>query len=146
MEILLILVIIILIIQKPVRQIVLKAKDNQNLFEQRLVYPLLPPERTNVPRIPINIHTQGIPPSYQQVGFVYQESSASRYPLFGRPEYNGSTLFEYYIKDDSRNMLKIPLNQRTELYSGDVIDISGISGSFVVEIYDLDQPKYIPYI
>ena len=122
------------------------VKETQPLREKRLEDPLMPPERTHTTRLPINIRTQGALPPVQQVGFVFQESSSTRLPLFGRPEYNGAHKYEYYIKDDSRNMIKVPLEKTDEIYTGDVVDIQGFSGDYVSEIYDISDPKYIPYL
>lgn len=143
----LIIIIVMLAIHIPknnARTILLK--ETKPLFQRRLEDPLLPPERTHTTRLPINIRTKGNLPDYQQLGFLFQESSGIRLPLFGRPEYHGSQTYEYYVKDDSRNMIKIPLNEMREISTGDVIDVSGFSGDFISEIYDLDSPKYIPYI
>jgi len=141
----LIMIIVILAIYNPKSKTFI-IKEGKSLAEKRLEDPLLPPERTHTTRLPINIRTQGALPNYQQIGFVFQESTSTRLPLFGRPEYNGSNKYEYYVKDDGRNMVKIPIDKTDEIYTGDVIDISGYSGDFISEVYDLDEPKYIPYL
>lgn len=147
MDPLLIIILIVLFIHFPKNNTkTVLVTDMKNITEKRLEDALLPPERTQPSRIPINIRTQGALPDYQQVGFIYQESSGIRLPLFGRPEYYGSDKWEYYVKDDSRNMVKIPLDNTKELYTGDIITVSGFQGDFVGEIYELDQPRYIPYI
>lgn len=144
-----ILIIIIIILalnipKKDKRTIIIQKEDTKSLAERRLEDALLPPERTHVP---INIRTQGPLPEFQQVGFIYQESSGIRLPLFGRPEYYGSSApYEYYVKDDTRNMIKIPLDNNKEIFTNDVVNVSGFQGDFVTEIYELDQPRYIPYI
>ena len=123
------------------------VKERKNLAEQRLVDPLLPPERTHTNRLPINIRTQGTLPNYQQVGFLYNISNSIRLPLFGRPDYRGSDIWEYYIKDNTdNNDIKIPLSKNNELYNGDVIDIPSYNGDFIAEIYELDEPRYIPHL
>lgn len=143
----LIIVIVILAIHLPKNNAkTVIVKEFKSLAEKRLEDPLLPPERTHTTRLPINIRTKGPLPDYQQLGFLYQESSGTRLPLFGRPEYSGAYKHEYYVKDDSRNMIKIPLDETNEITTGDVVDVSGFSGSFISEIYDLNEPKYIPFI
>jgi len=118
-------------------------KETRPLFQRRLEDPLLPPERT-YPSNRINIKTQG-EDEYQQIGFVYNNSNSMRLPLFGMRDYIGSSKWDYYIKDDSRNMIKIPLDETNELSTGDVVDVSGFSGDFVVEVYKVDVPKYLPH-
>ena len=35
---------------------------------------------------------------------------------------------------------------KKELYDKDVVSVMGYQSKFVVEIYDFDKPRYIPYI
>jgi hypothetical protein len=122
--------------------IIIKERDEENLIKKRITDPLTPPERSE----PINIRTRGSLPKYQQIGFVFQESTSIRLPLFGRPEYQGSQLYNYYVNDDTRNMIKIPLNITKEIFTGDEINIPGFVDKFITEIYQLDELKYIPYL
>lgn len=122
------------------------VKEFKPLFEKRLEDPLLPPERT-YPNNRINIRTQGPEQNYQQVGFLFQESNGIRLALYGRPEYSGSTKWEYYVKTSTNDgNIKIPLDNTKELYTGDIVNIQSYNGDFISEIYDIDQPKYIPNI
>ena len=43
-------------------------------------------------------------------------------------------------------MVKIPIDKTDEIYTGDVIVIPGYSGDFISEVYDIDEPRYIPYL
>ena len=123
-----------------------KSNKTDNLFHQRINDPLLPPERTYLSKkIPINIKSRGTEPPYQQVGFVFQNDI--RLPLYGRQQYRGSTKYDYYVRDDSRHLLKIELELPgdKELYDDDIINIDGYDGDFLVKIYEIDTPNYIPY-
>ncbi len=82
---------------------------------------------------------------YQQVGFIFQESSGTRLPLFGRPEYSGALNWEYYVKTNQDNSnIKIPLDNTKELYNDDIVNVNSYSGDFMVEIYKLDTIRYLP--
>ena len=98
--------------------------------------------------IPINIETRGVIPNYDQVGYLFNETSNERYPLFGRPKYIGSSQWEYYAKDDSRNRIPLPIENKNdkELYDDDSVEIKGVEGSFTASIYDVEKYRYIPYI
>ncbi len=120
-------------------------REFKPLFEQRLENPLMPPERT-YPSNRINIKTQG-EDTYQQVGFVHQQSSGTRLPLFGRRDFRSSDTWEYYVKDNKDdNDLKIPIEDEKELYNDDVVNIPSYSGDMMVTIYDVDLPKYLPTV
>lgn len=112
----------------------------KSLFEKRLINPLLEPKKTY-----INLRTRGKELPYQQYGFVYQGDV--RIPLFGRQTYAGSNQYEYYVQDESRNFIKIPLDVQgdKELYDDDKVTIDSYDGEFTVKIYENDAPKYIPY-
>lgn len=135
-------------------QIYTIAKD-----QHRITNPLMPPERSNPNNInrvgiPINISTRGEIPNYQQVGALY--GSNKILPLFGKPTYNGSRNWLYYSSADNYAAVKIPLtiNGKSsqneygcgELYDDDNVEVTGYSDKFKVKIYNLDKPKYIPYI
>ncbi len=97
--------------------------------------------------IPINIETRGIIPNYDQVGYLFNESSNERYPLYGRPKYIGSSQWEYYAKDNSENKIPLPIeNNNKELYDDDIVQIKGISGDLDVNLYNVEKYRYIPYI
>ena len=76
---------------------------NADKSMERIINPLLPPERsyTNTYGTPINIPSRGPNMSYQQVGILYKENienpdkqpgnnnDSNILPLFGRPTFNG---------------------------------------------------------
>lgn len=143
-----------------------------NKERERLINPLLPPERSNVlteaglPIIDspnsINIHTRGYSGGYQQIGLLYKNNEAPNddnnniLPLFGRPTFVNSNKWNYYTSSDKFHSLKIPITIKgrrctdeqgcTELYDGDTVMVPPYKGDFKVEIYGYDSPKYLPQI
>lgn len=135
---------------------------------ERIINPLLPPERSyvNTYGVPINIPTRGVSAGYQQVGVVYKSdiSDDSKtignsnetviLPLYGQPTYPGSNKWNYYTSSDKYHTFKMPItvNGRkctddtgcNEIYNGDTITMPQYNGDFTVEIYDYDKPRYIP--
>lgn len=112
-------------------------------IRQRIMDPLEGPERTYAGgRINIPAYDD-----YQQMGFLYNNNE--RYPLFGRPKYPGRTdKYEYYIIDESRNRLKIPIKTTgyNEIYDGDNINVDILNNMFNAKIYDYDSMRYNPNI
>jgi len=122
-------------------------------------------EPTKIPDgVPINIQTRGSTPQIQQLGSLtklnYTNSSGPGtslesiiLPLMGRRPYNKSTNMIYYTL---YNNVKIPLSNSgkscdteygcSELFDNDVINIPELNGSFKINIYQNQQPQYIPYL
>jgi hypothetical protein len=111
------------------------------------------PSRSYFPSTRINIHTRGEELPYQAMGYVFRDESDPNYNpdeinrlvLYGRPDYKGSDIYEYYLispKDD----IKIPLDNTKEIYSGDKVSVRGYSGEWTAEVYEYKEHKYIPYI
>jgi len=137
---------------------------------ERIVNPILPPERSyvNTYGVPINIPSRGPLQTYQQVGILYKENienpdklpgnnnESNILPLFGRPTYTGSNRWNYYTSSDKFQNYKLPINIDgrkctddigcNELMNGDMISIPSYNGKFKVELYDFDRPQYIPYV
>jgi len=104
---------------------------------------LVPPERRVDPRL--NIRTRGILPSFQKLGILFKDG-AETLPLFGRPTYYGSTEYDYYVVDASRNFNKIPLeNVKREVTDGDNVNIPIYNQEYKAMIYEPEEIKYIPY-
>ena len=112
------------------------------------------PSKYHLPtRTPINIRTRGEEVSYQQVGFVYRTEDDSSYnpdennrlPLYGRQDYRGSSIWEYYVQIP-KDQIKIQLSNNKELYTDDIVSIKGFSGNWIVEVYENKEAKYIPYL
>lgn len=94
----------------------------------------------------INIPTQGEYTSWHQVGVLRQKvvtDPEQMMPLMGRKLDRNN--WEYYTTNHLNTSLKIPIEQSKEFYDGDELSIPGYNGLFVVEIYDYDKPRYIPY-
>lgn len=125
---------------------------------ERLINPLLPPERSydTTYRVPINIPTRGISDTYQQIGAI--NSGEKILPLYGRPLWPGASKWNFYTSNDGYNSIKLPIqvkkrdclddNGCDELYNGDQVSIPqyGSDREFKVSIYNLDKPRYIPYL
>jgi hypothetical protein len=127
---------------------------------ERLINPLLPPERSynSTYSVPINIPTRGYASNYQQVGVITSETNegVKILPLFGRPQWKGGNRWNFYTSTDQYNSLKLPVYSKKkdcqdqigcdELYDGDqvVIPQYGENTKFKVSIYKLDSPVYLP--
>lgn len=142
----------------------------RNKAHERIINPLLPPERSYEATygIPINVPTRGPEGGYQQVGYIFKEeidddskkignnSEPVMLPLYGAPTYNGSNKWMYYISSDKYHSIKMPIQYKSrqcdsefgcdELYNDDVVDVPAYNGKFKVNIYEYDKPKYIPYV
>ena len=144
---------------------------NKNM--NRLINPLLPPERSSPYTnpysldispmgtglgIPINISTRGPQVDYSQIGALTNNDNGKNtiLPLYGRPTYHGSRKWLYYTSTDKYNSIKIPINYKNrncsddtgcdELSEGDSLNVPAYNNTFKVTTYQLDKPRYIPYI
>jgi hypothetical protein len=123
---------------KPeIKKIVVQTQDSYlvNKDYERVVNPLLPPERRNqyidphstvmvTPGVPINIPTRGYAGGSQQVGALYKQDASDEtikigdnnepviLPLFGMPTYNGSNKWMYYTSTDKFNQVKLPITNK----------------------------------
>ena len=137
---------------------------------ERVINPLLPPERSyvNTYGVPINVPTRGVSAGYQQVGVLYKNeisdggktignsSDTVILPLFGQPTYPGSNKWNYYTSSDKYHTFKMPVtidgrkctddHGCGEIYTGHNIALPAYNGNFRVEVYDFDKPRYIPYV
>lgn len=98
-----------------------------------------------VRRLPVNIHTQGYVGPFALLGIVSNENGDTM-PLYGRREHPGSTKWEYYLVDNSRNRNRIPLEFDDEVYDGDEIPVPIHEGVFTVTKYDYNELRYIPWL
>ena len=136
----------------------------------RIINPLLPPERSyvNTYGIPINIPSRGPQQTYQQVGVLYKDNientdkqpgnnnESNILPLYGRPSYSGSNRWNYYTSSDKFNAIKLPISIDgrkctdttgcAELMNNDLISLPSYNGKFKVDIYNIEQPRYIPNV
>jgi hypothetical protein len=103
---------------------------------ERVINPLLPPERRNhyidphshvmvSPGVPINIPTRGESGGFQQVGALHKIDTTDEtmqignnsepviLPLMGAPTYNGSHKWSYYTATDKYNQIKLPITNKS---------------------------------
>lgn len=106
-----------------------------NKDHERIINPLLPPERRNhyidphshvmvSTGVPINIPTRGESGGFQQVGVLHKiqttdstmsvgrNSEPVILPLMGSPTYNGSHKWTYYTATDKYNQIKLPITNK----------------------------------
>ena len=112
----------------------------------------------NVPvaAVPINIQTRGPTPEVQQVGVLTSADNDKILALYGRPTYRGSSKWLYYTGTDKYQSLKLPVERAgrnctdefgcDELTEDDAVTVKGYGGTFKVSIYNLDAPRYIPFV
>lgn len=134
--------------------------------QERLINPLLPPERSYVltnAGVPANIDipSRGYSGGFQQMGLLYKKdasetsnSETNILPLFGRPTHTNSNKWNYYTSSDKFHSLKIPIKHKgrdcndehgcPELFDDDTITVPPYNGEFKVKIYGYDSPKYLP--
>lgn len=131
--------------------------QSSNYTDPVLQPPLrMSPSTTRVQLMPINIETRGTTPEMQQVGTLRNKSNDTILALYGRPTYRGSSKWLYYTATDKFHSIKLPVekNKRDctseygcdELYEDDEVRVKGYGGVFLTSIYQLDAPRYIPYI
>ena len=105
-----------------------------NKDHERIINPLLPPERRNhyidksayevSHGVPINIPTRGYHGGAMQIGALYKQETSDDdskigqnnepviIPLFGHPTYNGSNKWMYYTSTDKFNQVKLPISNK----------------------------------
>jgi len=127
----------------------------QRLWDNGPEYPprggLLPPDGGRL----INIPTQGLPESYQQMG-VLKKDSGDLVPLYGRRVGSRSDRFNYYTRTDSYNPVPLPINYKRrdcqdsvgceEVFNGDRVVLSPTGEKATATLYQFDGPTYIPSI
>lgn len=137
---------------------------------ERIVNPLLPPERSyeNTYGLPVNVPSRGFSGGFQQVGYLYKKDVANPdvpvgqdpnsviIPLYGRPLWPGANKWNYYLNSDKFQAVKMPFQVGgrssdddhgvSELNNGDTVDLPAYNGKFEVNIYNYDKPRYIPFV
>ena len=104
--------------------------------------------------IPINTPTRGFSADYQQIGVL--TGGDKILPLYGKPTWNGSSKWLYYTATDKFNMIKLPVRNKSkdctqeygcdQLDNKDKVEVPAYNQEFEVSIYNLDYPRYIPYV
>ena len=98
----------------------------------------------------INVPTRGYPDNYQMLGVLLRESDEKMLNLFGRQQYPGSDIWEYYVSDNTTNIpTKIPIviNNNRELLEDTMVNIpvfDNSKGKFKLTLYKYDTPRYLP--
>ena len=150
----------------------IEKQDNESIETQVIVSPpvainnrvelndpLRPPLRQNhnFVGVPINIPTRGEYVNYQQVGILKNNTGNNQLlPLYGKPNYPGSSKWQYYTETDKYNPLKISITNKNkdcmgeygcdEIYDGDTINVPAYNDNFSVSLYKTNYPRYIPVV
>lgn len=112
-----------------------------NKDHERIINPLLPPERRNhyidksayevSHGVPINVPTRGYHGGAMQIGALYKQETSEEdskigqnnepviIPLFGHPTYNGSNKWMYYTSTDKFNQVKLPISNKNRQCNSD---------------------------
>ena len=138
-----------------------------NKSYERVINPLLPPERSHPYKnnygnhlrgigVPVNIPTRGYAGEFQQVGILVNNNNDKILPLYGKTTYPGSSKWLYYTSTDKFREVKLPIfkNKKNcthefgcdEVYDKDELNVPAYNEIFKVSLYNLDTPKYIPYL
>ena len=112
--------------------------------------------------IPINVQTQGLPDSFQQIGVLTApggtETSASPtrtvLPLFGRRTVYSRDKWNYYMRTDGINPVQVPVQFKRrncdddtgcdEILNGDSVGCPVLGQSYVANVYRNSTPRYLP--
>mgnify|MGYP005657183403 FL=1 len=115
------------------------------------------PPTTGDPRgVPINIPTRGFISEYKQVGLLNRVNGKETVlPLLGRPLYSNRQKWQYYTMREYNN-IKLPVSKNgnsctseygcDELFNGDTIYVEGYKDAFKITLYEIESPRYIPYL
>ena len=112
---------------------------------------LLPPDGGRL----INMHTQGLPESYQSMGLL-KTNDGQMLPLYGRRVATRSDRYNYYTRTDTYNPLPLPIKYKRrdcqddvgceELFNGDEVLVTPTGNTATATLYQFDGPTYIPAI
>jgi len=112
---------------------------------------LLPPDGGRL----INMHTQGLPESYQSMGLLKTEEG-QMLPLYGRRVATRSDRYNYYTRTDTYNPVPLPIRYKRrdcqddvgceELFNGDEVLVTPTGNKATATLYQFDGPTYIPAI
>jgi hypothetical protein len=96
---------------------------------------------------PYNERTRGYYPGNQMMGFLSTPDDPDRMlKLYGRrlDRYR----YEYYTTHHDDPHLKLPIKNRgdKEFMEGDVVKIPGYDREYVVNLYEFESPRYLPFL
>lgn len=102
----------------------------------------------------IDFPTRGYPDNFTQYGVLVRVNKKGKSEennilrLYGRQEYPGSDIYEYYTAVNSGlDQIKIPLNiKKRELYDDDIVFVDELNAKYKVKLHKYDAPKYYPDI
>jgi len=108
----------------------------------------------------VHIRSRGPRTEYLQIGVLSQKRSDNNentiLPLYGREIWKGASKCNYFTKTDSHTRIMLPVysNGRDctdeygcdELFDNDSVTVPQYNLPFKVEIYNIDKPRYIPYL
>lgn len=107
-------------------------------------------------RIPINISTRGESETYRQIGVLNNGDNSKILSLFGKATWRGSSKFLYYTQTDRFVSVNLPVYKNNkncsheygcdELFDQDIVTVPQLNEEFVVTIYPINSPTYIPFI
>lgn len=113
--------------------------------------PLTPPFKRDDYMVPVQmvrpdlygIYTSGAPGTFRKMGYLKSTSPNGNYNylnLIGRPKYNGSSVYEYYVTSTNRDdSIKFYLHKyKKELYDGDTVKVPQIGSEEFEVIIDKD--------
>ena len=115
------------------------------------------PPTTGDPRgVPINIPTRGFMSEYKQLGLLNRVNGKETVlPLLGRPLYSNRQKWQYYTMREYNN-IKLPVSKNgksctseygcDELFNGDTVYVEGYKDAFKITLYEIESPRYIPYL
>jgi len=113
--------------------------------------PLTPPFKRDDYMVPAQmvrpdlygIYTSGAPGTFRKMGYLKSSNPNGNYTylnLIGRPKYNGSSIYEYYVTSTNRDdSIKFYLHKyKKELYDGDTVKVPQIGSEEFEVIIDKD--------
>lgn len=97
-----------------------------------------------------DIPTRGTTDTFRQMGVLIASDPSEPnklIKLFGRQEYPNSTNYEYYVElNNGNDSIKLPLENKKEIYDNDTINIKQTNRNYVATIYKNESPRYSPHI
>lgn len=110
-------------------------------------------------RVPVNVETQGLATSYEQLGILEKSGNNSEniiLPLMGRKTMTARDKWQYYTISNTGTLnTKLPIIYQNRsctseygcdsLNSGDTVFVKGYNGTFKVTVYDNNLLQYLPF-
>lgn len=115
----------------------------------------------DVPTVPINFPTRGLPEQFQQMGVLTAPGGSSTsaspnrtlLPLLGRRSANSRDRYNYYTRTDGFNPIQVPVSFKNrgcdddtgcnEIMSGDTIAVPLLGQTYIATVYKYNTPRYI---